>query len=431
MNKLFPEIESKSISDIQQRQFELLKQQLEYVTQHSFFYKKHFKKHQIEISKFQSLDDLKSIPAIGKKELQQQNRDFWCAGSEKLIDYCNTSGTEGQPVTIPLTEKDLQRLAYNEAISLACAEGTSSDIYQLMTTVDRRFMAGLAYAEGVRKLGAGLIRVGPALPELQWLNIKELNPTVIIAVPSFIVKLIDYAERNKIDYRNSSVKSAVCIGEAIRDNDLELNALGRRITEKWGIKLYSTYASTEMGTAFTECKEGKGGHEHPELIITEILDENDQPVPEGAPGQLTITTLGVEGMPLIRFKTGDICRKMVDHCGCGRKTARLSPLLGRKNQMIKYRGTTIYPPAIFDVLDHQDYISMYCVEIGSDEFDNDEITVKYCVEKPFNEEDLKKQFKTNIRATPKLEQHSFEELYRTVHPKNSRKPIKFVDKRDK
>jgi len=328
-----------------------------------------------------------------------------------------------------LSAKDMDRLAYNEAISLSCSGATESDIFQLMTTVDRRFIAGLAYVEGVRYIGAGLIRVGPALPELQWLNIKELQPTVLIVVPSFLIKLIDYAERHKIDYANSSIKKAICIGEAIRGDNMELNALGKRITQKWGIELYSTYASTEMGTAFTECQHGKGGHEHPELIVTEILDDNNNQVAAGESGELTITTLGVEGMPLIRFKTGDICRKYEEKCACGRNTPRLGPLLGRKNHMIKYKGTTIYPPAIFDVLDHQDFISLYCVEIYSDEYGNDQIIVKFSVERDFDFTTFINHFKTKIRATPKLEQLPFEELFRIVHPKNSRKPVKLIDRR--
>lgn len=429
MKHFVPDIELQSVEAIKVHQEDHLKQLLRYTQEHSAFYKKHYRENKIDISKIKSLEDLKRIPPISKKDLQEHNRDFWCVGQDKLIDYCNTSGTEGQPVTVPLTGKDLDRLAYNESISLACSGANENDIFQLMTTIDRRFMAGLAYVEGVRKLGAGLVRVGPALPELQWLNIKELNPTILIVVPSFLIKLIDYAERHKIDYRNSSIKKAICIGEAIRDDDLKLNALGKRITEKWGIELYSTYASTEMSTAFTECNLGQGGHEHPELIITEILDDNNQPVQDGESGELTITTLGVEGMPLIRFKTGDICRKYTPPCSCGRNTARVGPLLGRKNHMVKYKGTTIYPPAIFDVLDHQDYISLYCVEITADEFGNDSVNIMFSAEREFEIKELKKHFKTRLRATPTLEQLSFEELFRIVHPKNSRKPVKLLDKR--
>ena len=89
------------------------------------------------------------------------------------------------------------------------------DILQLTTTLDRRFMAGLAYFLGARKLGAGIIRVGAGIPELQWDTILKFKPSYLIAVPSFLLKLIEYAEAHNIDYKNSSIKAAVCIGEAL------------------------------------------------------------------------------------------------------------------------------------------------------------------------------------------------------------------------
>jgi phenylacetate-CoA ligase len=100
-----------------------------------------------------------------------------------------------------------------------------------------------------------------------------MSPTVLIGVPSFIVKLIEYAQKAGIEVRNSSVKKVVCIGEPIRESGLEWNKVGQYINDNWGVALYSTYASTEMATAFTECYCGKGGHQLNELIYTEIIDE--------------------------------------------------------------------------------------------------------------------------------------------------------------
>ena len=148
------------------------------------------------------------------------------------------------------------------------------DIYQLMTTIDKRFMAGLAYQLGISKMGAGIVRTGPGAPFLQWESIQRFSPTILIAIPSFIPKLIDYAIEHNIDYKNSSIKSIVCIGEPIRNEDFTPSELGKRILSQWDVKLYSTYASTEMGAAFTECSEGTGGHLNPELLVLEVVDEN-------------------------------------------------------------------------------------------------------------------------------------------------------------
>jgi phenylacetate-CoA ligase len=152
-----------------------------------------------------------------------------------------------------------------------------------------------------------------------------------MVVPSFLLKLIDYAEQNGIDYNASSLKKAICIGENLRNSDFTLNTLEQRIHEKWHVPmLLSTYASTEMQASFTECEHQNGGHQQPELIITEFLDDAGNPVPEGEPGEVTITTLGVTGMPLLRFRTGDICCHYTSPCACGRNSIRLSPLEGGK-----------------------------------------------------------------------------------------------------
>ncbi|MCH2046735.1 MAG: AMP-binding protein, partial [Saprospiraceae bacterium] len=298
-----PSLEQQHPDDIRQVQGQKLRTLLSYLQKNSLYYQRLFEQHNINIAYIQGVDDLQQIPTTQKEDLQTYNEDFICVDKTQIVDYVTTSGTLGAPVTFALTNKDLDRLAYNEAISFACAGVTNKDIIQLTTTMDRRFMAGLAYFLGARKLGAGIVRVGSGLPELQWDTIKRVAPTVLIAVPSFIMKLIEYAKKHGINYQNSSIQKAICIGEPIRNTDFSYNTLGRKITELWDIKLYSTYASTEMSTAFTECQAQKGGHAHPELIIVELLDEDDQLVGDGETGEVVITTLGVEGMPLLRFRT--------------------------------------------------------------------------------------------------------------------------------
>ncbi len=306
-NEFFPGIEQRSFAQISRFQEKLLNAELTYHLNYSKYYKRLFKANKIDLTKIKTLSDLQYIPVTTKDQLQKFNKDFICVPQKDIIDYITTSGTLGNPVTFATNDSDLDRLAYNEAISFVCAGATAKDTFQLMTTLDRRFMAGLAYFMGLRKLGASVIRVGSGMPDMHWESILRFKPNYIIAVPSFILKLIEFAEANQIDYKNTSVKRAICIGEPLRNQDFSLNTLGNRIVQKWDLQLFSTYASTEMGASFTECIHGKGGHEHPEIIITEFLDENNNPVAEGEAGEVTITTLGVEGMPLLRFKTGDVC----------------------------------------------------------------------------------------------------------------------------
>ena len=432
MKDWVPEIEKQSQADIVALQEKKLQEVLAYVNEHSAFYKRLFKEHNINVSAIKTLSDLTKLPTTCKDDLQRDNDAFRCVPKSAIVDYASTSGTLGTPVTFGLTDNDLNRLAYNEAISLACAGIKKGDVVQLMTTIDRRFMAGLAYFLGVRQLGASIVRVGAGIPELQWDSIRLYEPTYLIAVPSFLLKMIAYAEKNGIDYEASSVKGVVCIGESLRNQDFSNTLLAEKIAEKWkGIKLYSTYASTEMSTTFTECEYQQGGHHHPELIITEVLDDAGNRVGENESGELTITTLGVEAMPLVRFRTGDIVTMHTGTCACGRNAARVSPVLGRKQQMIKYKGTTLYPPVLMDLLTNFEEIENYIIEISTNSILTDEILIRIGTRTPTEalKERISNHFRAKIRVVPKIEYCDIAVLERELYPLGSRKPMKFVDKR--
>ncbi|MCG2610947.1 AMP-binding protein [Flavobacterium sp. SM15] len=428
---MIPAIETKSLEEIREFQHEKLRETLVYLKNNSPYYQSLFTKNDIAIETIKTISDLQQIPVTTKTQLQEFNDDFFCVPMHQIIDYATTSGTLGSPVTFGLTDNDLERLAYNEAISFACAGIKKGDVVQLMTTMDRRFMAGLAYFMGLRKLGAGVIRVGAGIPELQWDSILKYQPKYLIAVPSFLLKLIEYAEQHNIDYKASSVKGVICIGESLRNQDFSPSILTQKITDKWSLQLFSTYASTEMSTAFTECEHFVGGHQHPELIITEVLNENDQPVLEGESGELTITTLGVEAMPLLRFKTGDIVKLHTEPCLCGRTTLRVGPVVGRKQHMIKYKGTTLYPPAMHDLLTYFEGVKNHVIEISTNELGTDEILIKISAHTDSEEllASIKDHFRAKLRVTPKVEFVAEDILNKIIFVPASRKPITFIDKR--
>jgi phenylacetate-CoA ligase len=429
--EFYPSIEQADIREIKKFQEQKLRELLTYLEAHSPFYQRLFRENNISIAEIQTLEDLQQIPPTSKNDIQQNNHDFFCITPDKIVDYSTTSGTLGDPVTFGLSDNDLERLAYNEAISFACAGIKKGDVVQMITTIDKRFMAGLAYFLGLRKMGASVVRMGPGIPELQWDSIFRYQPKYLITVPSFLLKMIDYAERHGIDYRNSSVYGAVCIGESIKNQDFTDNILSQKIKEKWDIKLFSTYASTEMSTAFTECEQQIGGHQHPELIITEILDDEENPVKEGESGELTITTLGVEAIPLLRFKTGDMVKAHYEPCPCGRTTMRLGPVVGRKQQMIKYKGTTLYPPAMNDILNDFNNILCYQIVIQSNEIGLDEIIIKLSTDSDSENfvNEVRDHFRAKLRVSPKIEVIDFDVLSKVVFNPNSRKPITFIDLR--
>lgn len=417
-----------SLSHIKQVQWLLLEKQLRYLDHHSPFYSEMFRNLKLDITTIKTYSDFKKLPLTSKEDLQQYNNKFLSVPREDIIDHVTTSGTLGKPVSLMLNEADLQRLTLNEYESFKIAGVKKSDVVQITTTLDRRFMAGLAYFLGLRKLGAGIVRTGSGFPQLQWDSIERFKPKYLVCVPSFLLKMVEYAIANNIDYKSSSVRSAICIGEPVRNVEYELNSLGKRIKELWDIELYSTYASTEMATAFTECNAHQGSHLQPELIYAEILDQEGVHVIPGEVGEMVITTLQNETMPLMRFATGDMLTYTEEPCSCGRNTMRLSPVLGRKKQMMKLKGTSLYPQSIIEVMNQITGISSFVIEVRRGELGLDAVTVKIPEDVSLDTLNLLyEQFRSRLQVAPEIEAVSLGEIETLKFPSDSRKPQIFRD----
>jgi phenylacetate-CoA ligase len=416
---------------IQQYQDERLRELIAYVAERSPYYQRLFSHHGITPDSIMTSSDLALLPPTTKEDLQQHNWDFLCVEKSEIAEYMSTSGTLGKPVTVALTQHDLDRLALNESLSFQTAGCSGEDTFQLMLTLDRQFMAGIAYYQGIQKLGGSVIRVGPGLPMMQWDTIQRLQPTVLVAVPSFIITLIQYVNEQGYDLNETSVKRIICIGESIRTAEGDLNTIGQTIQKHWKVSLHSTYASTEMQTAFTECSAGNGGHLSPGLLIVELLDDQNNPVNAGELGEVTITTLGVEGMPLLRYKTGDIARQQITPCTCGRNSVRLGAIAGRKKQMLKVKGTTLFPPAIVDVIQQVSGVKEYLVEASTSALGLDEITVY--IQSSGDEynmlSNLEKAFQSHLRVKPQIHLLSAEKMQQMLNRSSGRKIQRFVDRR--
>lgn len=425
-----PEIEHQTAAVIQLYQDLRLQDTLRYVAQYSSYYQRVFQENNIDLDKITSAKDLCRLPTTSKEDIQRYHQDLICVSEHQIIDYSTTSGTTGSPLIIPMTNRDIDRLAYNEYISLSCAGVKATDKVMLCTTMDKQFMAGIAYFLGIRKIGAGLIRAGVDALSTQWENIFRYEPTVLIAVPSFIIRLLEYAQAHQIDFQQSSIQKIICIGEGIRRLDFSDNNISRRIKSQWSVELFSTYAATEMAAAFTECSCQRGGHHHPELVIVECLDANNRPLPPGQVGELTITTLGVEAFPLIRYKTGDLVSLSTPTCACGRNTVRVSPVIGRKQQRIKLKGTTIYPPAIANVLNAHTHVKDYLILIENNELGSDAVSVFVeATAAQSTQAQLQQAIKAQLRVSPRLEIANITQLRRMYQVDKKRKPVKILDRR--
>lgn len=415
--------------DIRKIQENRLREHLVYCSKHSPYYQKSLKDTGINC-KHITIDQLYKLPFTEKSDIERYNEDFCAVSLEKVIDIVLSSGTTGVPTKVVYTDYDLQRLAYNEAKSFAGCGITAEDVVLLTCTMDRCFVAGLAYFLGIRSLGAAAIRNGHSNLESHAEIIRRMNPTVIVGVPTFLRKLGLYLREKGIDAGKTTVSKLVCIGEPLRDKHLKLLKIGDDMQNIWQARAFSTYASSEIVTTFCECSAQQGGHLHPDLAIVEIVDDNGNVLSPGTIGEVVVTPIAVEGMPLIRFKTGDVSFLIDEPCSCGRFSPRLGPILGRKKQMMKVRGTTLYPQAVYSALEEIDSISEYYITVTSESNLSDSITIHTAVkDTSCTAEIIQERLQARLRVKPVIIITDEETIKQQVYTSKSRKPVRFLDRR--
>jgi len=310
-------------------------------------------------------------------------------------------------------------LTREDRVIVACAMG-------------RCFMAGLAYFEGLRRLGACAIRVGAGGPSVLAEAVLTHSPTAMVGVPSALLATARVLHTRGIDAARLGVHRIICIGEPVRDADLSASCLGRHLHELWGARVLGTYASTEMATSFAECDQGPGGgHVLPDLIALEIVDDAGHPVAPGQAGEVVATPLQVQGMPLLRLQTGDIAARLTEPCACGRRTARLGPVLGRKAQMLKVRGTTVYPTAIFSALQGIEDVRGYYLEVYQDYelSDRPRVVVGLAPGSTLTQQDISERIRGRVRVRLEVQTASPDAVRQHTIMEGRRKPVLVFDYR--
>jgi phenylacetate-CoA ligase len=376
---------------------------------------------------FTDVPPLDRVPLVDKATLSQRNADFVCVPRDEVVEIVTTSGTTGQPLLWMLTENDVRRLAHNERLSFECVGLTARDTVLVAVAMDRCFIAGLAYWLGLRELGCAAIRAGASSPTLVLELIQRLQPTAIVAVPSFLRLMADKAREIGYDLRGSSVRKAVCIGEPIRDRALALNKSGAAIEQTWGAKVYSTYGVTELANSLCECEASAGGHLHDEQLFIEVLDDAGRPVANAETGEVVATTFGVEAMPVIRYRTGDCAAIYREPCSCGRTTPRLGPIVGRKNQKLKFKGTSLFPSTLQAVLEESEGVEAFVIIARAQDELSD--TIEVLVHGSAPERTLREAFQARAKIAPEIRQAPLAEIEALQLPPNARKRRTFVDLR--
>ena len=408
---------------IRAEQTRLLNEHLRYCRSRSPYYRETLRNFP---EKEVTLETLAELPFTAKADLALHNDDF-IAAPDAIADISFTSGTTGKPCRICYTRRDLERLGCNDARGYLAAGMRAGDRVLLTCTIDRCFIAGLAYYAGVVQMGGAAIRNGLNTLESHAEIMKYSRPDAIVGVPSFLAKLGAYLAET--GYDRSSVRTLVCIGEPLRDRALELTPLGRKLEQYFPGAAHSTYASSEIATSFTECGARAGGHPPADLAVVEIVDDAGNVLAPGEIGEVVVTPLQVGGMPLVRFRTGDVSFLIPEeNCSCGRRTRRLGPILGRKAQMLKMRGTTLFPSSFFTVLDGMAGVAEYYMEVSGAAL-SDEVKIFVAVSDPvYCAEGIAEQLYKRVRIHVPVELVGLAEARAKIYGK-SRKPVRFFDLR--
>lgn len=414
-------------TDLADKQLALLKDHVRQA-RHSAFYREKFASLGISLEEITSLQDLHFLPLTSRYDLDGASHLFQAAADEDIVDLSLTSGTTGPPVQVPYTKNDLARLAFNEAIAFWGAGVRPKDRFLVCVTLDRCFIAGLAYYNGLVELGATAIRSGPGQLARQWQLIKQLRPAGLIGVPSFLLQIAKWGREHGHSPRVMGIKSLITIGEPIRRADFSLTVLGEELTQAWNASIHVSYGATELETGISECRQGRGGHIHPELTLVEIIDEQGNMVPDGEPGELVVTPLGVEGFPLIRFRTGDITRLYREPCACGWQTPRIGAIEGRIAQRLKVRGTTIYPDIIFQTLQEIPAIEAAYIEVRAAYNLSDEVKVVIGSRQPLEAGEVEALLQAQLRVRLTVEVDDLETVKKTMAGGRQTKKFLIYDK---
>ncbi|HSB70639.1 MAG TPA: AMP-binding protein [Candidatus Methylomirabilis sp.] len=429
--KFFPDIYARSPSEIARIQDGLLREAISRAARTSPFYRERFSSGRLDAAGVRTLADLPRLPLTSKEDIQGRNQDFWAAPRDRLVEVVATTGTTGEAVYVAMTEQDLERLGENERRGFSWLGAKPGDRFHIAITLDNLFIAGLAYHLGLHALGAAAIRVG-AQPARRHLDLMQrLRPEGVVAVPSLLLALARQAEKDGDDLRSFAPRRAMLIGDAIRGQSLASNTLGSLLEEAWRGELFSTYGLTEAGLAYHECPMHLGLHSHPDLVVTEVVDDAGRPVPDGEVGELVITTLQVEGTPLIRYRSGDVSFIVPGACPCGRGGPRIGPILGRKQHRLKVKGTTLYPKTIEDALLSLEGVENFVIEAhrGDDETDRLVVRIGTLRDDPGFGKLVGDTLYAKARVTPEIHLAAPAEVEGLLFEGGRRKPRVFVDLR--
>lgn len=402
------DIETMGRDQLQELQLTRLKETVKHAA-NSPFYKEIFEKNGITPDSIQTLDDLRKIPFTTKNDLRS-HYPFGMAAIpiQKCVRIHSSSGTTGNPTVVLHSAKDLDQWANQVARCMYMVGLRDTDVFQ-NTSGYGMFTGGLGFQYGAERLGALTVPAAAGNTKRQIKFITDFGTTCLHIIPSYATRLAEVMYEMGIDPRRDTKLHTVCIGAEPHSEEQR-----KRIEQLLGVKAYNCFGMSEMngpGVAF-ECPEQNGLHIWEDYVIPEIINPNTlEPVPEGEIGELVLTTINREAMPLLRYRTRDLTRFIPGECPCGRTHRRLARFVGRSDDMIILKGVNIFPIQIEKILmNFKELGSNYLITIETVGY-NDEMLIEVELSDLFTDDysalqrlakEVTRQLKDELLLTPRV-----------------------------
>ena len=403
-----PEVETLSEDGLKALQLERLQKTVRHCM-NSPFYQQKFKELGITPDDIKTLDDVSKLPFTSKEDLRE-NYPFGlaCVSMKDCVRLHSSSGTTGNPTVVLHTQKDLDEWANAVARCLWMVGSRPEDVFQNSAGYGM-FTAGLGFQYGAEKVGMLTVPAAAGNTIRQIKFIKDFGTSVLHAIPSYASRIYEVMKEEGVDPRKDTKLRVLCIGAEPHSEEQR-----QRIEQNLGVKAYNSYGISEMmgpGVAF-ECPEQNGLHIWEDYFIVEIIDPVTlKPVPDGELGELVLTTINREAMPLLRYRTRDLTRILPGDCPCGRHHKRLARLQGRSDDMMILKGVNIFPIQIEKILlGFKELSTDYLITLETKD-SNDIMTIEVELNQMFTddysqlkklENEIRRQLKDEILITPTI-----------------------------
>jgi len=367
--------------EMRQIQLGKLQKKVGYVYERNAVHRKWLDDAGVKPGAIRSLDDLRRLPFTTKQNIRDQYPfGLFCASMEDIVEFHATSGTTGKPVVVPYTRNDLE--LWTEVMARACTGAgiTKNDIVQNIYGYGL-FTGGLGTHYGAIRVGATVVPMSGGNSQRQIMLMQDFGSTVVTATPSFLMHLHEVGEQMGVDFKKLKLRIGLFGAEPWSES------MRLAIEEKFGLKACDMYGLTEMigpGVSF-ECHEVRNGlHVNEDFFYPEVINpETCELLPPGDKGELVLTTIGNEGMPLLRYRTRDITRLIHDKCACGRTLVRMERISGRTDDMLIIRGVNFFPSQVESIILKREGVSPHYMVIVDREGSMDEVEVRIEVTEEF------------------------------------------------